>query len=426
MGESGKDAISPLDQHIGVTTYMKLTKIYTDTRSDKLIFCCDVETRSDSEGFTITFEISPILDLSLGTADPFVLPCLLMAMERREDLDIAVPVSARLFHSVRTLLVPVLGKMLSLDQNIRVRASKTTSEGYSNNLGVIAGFSGGIDSYAMLRDHYFEAPVPEYKLTHLLFNDVGSHNVRVKGQTEKGQEIYSNHLARIQCIANQLQLPLIRVRSNIDPLLRGGWRLGFGRTHTIRHVSIALLMQSICRQFYYASGFSYVDLNFCDVDDISRGDPVLLQLCSTESMDCLSVGGQYTRVEKTQIVADMPLAHQTLDVCWGQLSDKINCGRCSKCKRTILTLEILGKLQFFEKVFDLEAYYKERSAFIAQVLSSERTLLVEIRDLARSRGYRFPTRAHIQSYLSDLPFKKAIPASVKQAMKRLLTGNRDL
>ena len=59
------------------------------------------------------------------------------------------------------------------------------------------------------------------------------------------------------------------------------------------------------------------------------------------------MGLEYDRVEKTRIVSRMPLARRYLDVCVSRWD--INCGKCAKCLRTALVLEILGKLDRFRR-----------------------------------------------------------------------------
>ena len=46
-----------------------------------------------------------------------------------------------------------------------------------------------------------------------------------------------------------------------------------------------------------------------------------------------------------------------MDVCF----NFHNCGHCAKCYRTLLTLDLLGKVDKFKPVFDVETYKKNRS-----------------------------------------------------------------
>lgn len=51
-----------------------------------------------------------------------------------------------------------------------------------------------------------------------------------------------------------------------------------------------------------------------------------------------------SRMEKLKIVAGWDTAFQTFRVCLANVPDKLNCGRCEKCVRTMLELEALGVL----------------------------------------------------------------------------------
>ena len=154
-------------------------------------------------------------------------------------------------------------------------------------------------------------------------------------------------------------------------------------------------MQSFASKFLYASSYSYAHVFVAETTDMAHADPILLPLCSTESLDCASVGGHYTRPEKTDIVAQMPLARRALDVCWLPDGDTINCGHCEKCKRTLLTLEILGRLQDLAPLFNLAAWAAERDAYVLSIHASANPYHQEIVKLARARGYplKRPTRS---------------------------------
>ena len=76
-------------------------------------------------------------------------------------------------------------------------------------------------------------------------------------------------------------------------------------------------------------------------------------------------------------------------MCYGHDTLDTNCSVCPKCARTLLTLDILGKLDDFSGVFDIPKYRREvRRRLIAETIASESTNLFSRHqmDLARSRG----------------------------------------
>ena len=88
-----------------------------------------------------------------------------------------------------------------------------------------------------------------------------------------------------------------------------------------------------------------------------------------------------TRVEKTVNIADWKPAQENLQVCcW--LDDKRtnNCGKCNKCVRTLITLQLIGKRSLF-KTFpkDFNVRQIKRTPFIHD---GARIFLKDIYDLA--------------------------------------------
>ncbi|MGF1483459.1 MAG: hypothetical protein ACFBZ8_03745 [Opitutales bacterium] len=57
------------------------------------------------------------------------------------------------------------------------------------------------------------------------------------------------------------------------------------------------------------------------------------------------------RREKLAQIADDPLVQAHLRVCWANLTSDLNCGRCEKCIRTLLSLAVQGRLEAFAHSF---------------------------------------------------------------------------
>ncbi len=73
--------------------------------------------------------------------------------------------------------------------------------------------------------------------------------------------------------------------------------------------------------------------------------PLTDRLWSSEQVRIVHDGAEAARVEKIAgLLAQEPLAMQHLRVCTENDGGPDNCGRCSKCMRTMLTLHLLGRL----------------------------------------------------------------------------------
>lgn len=80
-------------------------------------------------------------------------------------------------------------------------------------------------------------------------------------------------------------------------------------------------------------------------DDESFGaHPLTDPLMSTGRTSFIHYGAEVTRFDKTVYIAGSDVVRRYLHVCWEDASDR-NCGRCEKCYRTQLTLDLLGARQ---------------------------------------------------------------------------------
>lgn len=86
---------------------------------------------------------------------------------------------------------------------------------------------------------------------------------------------------------------------------------------------------------------------------------MLVPLLRTESIEIIPEGSQYTRSEKTELIASWDLAQNHLNVCVNPLHGGKNCSCCmEKCMPTMFVLDTIGILKEYVKVFD-EKIYKE-------------------------------------------------------------------
>ncbi|MDA7760334.1 hypothetical protein N8935_08835, partial [Amylibacter sp.] len=98
--------------------------------------------------------------------------------------------------------------------------------------------------------------------------------------------------------------------------------------------------------------------------------PILLPIISSPNMKFTSFGGSYSRFEKIKIVSEFRLADKFLNVCTSRHAQRLqneNCSTCHKCMRTMLSLELLGKLEKFSNRFDLILYNKNKQNFIRKI-----------------------------------------------------------
>jgi hypothetical protein len=326
-------------------------------------------------------------DFISSNADAALAGLLIPAMLRGEDIEIEGNVSARLHYNLNGRMQALVRSVLPELKPVRITASSLTTseaEAEARPRGVATGFSGGIDSYCVVADHLLTDCSPHYRLTHLLYNDVGAHGAPGK---------FDFYFDKISKAAAPLGLPIIKVASNLADFYPA--HPTFQQTHTFRNAAVALLLQGGIGKFLYASTYQYADLKFAPSNDIAFADAAAVPLLSTESIETVSAGSEHTRVGKTLIVSQHPETYQTLDVCTGEDHSK-NCSTCFKCMRTMLTLDIAGKLNRYRDAFDLEKYRANRAWYIGHVLAADDPFSREIADFMRRENFPIPlaSRSH--------------------------------
>jgi len=72
--------------------------------------------------------------------------------------------------------------------------------------------------------------------------------------------------------------------------------------------------------------------------------PTTDPLFSSAALAVEHVAPGVTRLEKIRAIAAEPIVRRHLRVCWKNVGDRLNCGRCEKCVRTMLALDACGTL----------------------------------------------------------------------------------
>ena len=299
--------------------------------------------------------VSPRVDAAL-------VALLMPAMAAGRDIFVEGPVTDELVWSLRGEVQEVVRRVRpELSRvNIDVRHPVPPEDGAT---GVATGYSAGVDSYATLARHHFATDVPDsLRLTHLLYNNVGSH-----GHGDDGLALYRKRLELVRPSALSTGLPLIDVNSNIDEF-HLAVRMAFQPSHTMRNAAVAHLLSAGVRYYLYASSMPYERVAVAPRFDVSFADPILLPLLSTSSLTLRSSGSDMGRATKVALIAEVPHTYAHLDVCV-RSTDGTNCAECPKCQRTMLTLELLGVFDRYRAVFRTPQNPNWREDFIVEALT---------------------------------------------------------
>jgi len=349
----------------------------------------------DGEDKELWFEVDAAYSdyLATDTLDAFVLASILPAILRRKNIQLRGAMSSKLYYNLAHHLIPLLSDYLDKPRVVKLIPGKLLTAHEKKGDGVISGFSGGIDSFFNYYNHSGDRSPKEFHITHFVFNNIGSHG---QDSADDARAIFATRYARLKRLMQIENKPFIAVDSNLDEFIG----LNFEQTYTIRNAVVSLLMQNVIGKAIYASSNTYSDTKIKVGNDMSKLDAVVIPLFGTERLESILDGAQLTRVEKTTQMTNIDARIKYLDVCItpeDAPEDCVNCSACTKCLRTITTLDVQGTLGLFSRVFVLERYSMLKNIYLIEVLSSRAALAREVKDFIRQEKYPVPRAVRIIS-----------------------------
>lgn len=341
-----------------------LEQPYLENNGDFTRLVCDIQ--EDEKKKQVFFEVENkwAQYLCYERADAFLIGILNYAMRFKHDIVCKAPVTEELLYNINEYLVPSLAINDSKLYPIKITAPVEV-EPMPNAGGVGTGVSCGVDSFHCIHNHY-NSQYKGQNLTHLCINSVGSFH---RGYTKYGIDRARDDVRRrAKAVADDLGLPLIISNSNI----KQEFDIYFEHSHTYYSMFAVYCMQKLWKVYYYASTytFAYFNLKNSSKKDTAYYELLSLQCFSTHNLRLYSEGSTKDRLEKTRAIVDDKLAQKYLHVC---CTKGYNCGTCLKCRRTLLTLDILGKLDDFRESFDIDYYKAHRNEYLDWLYENGRT-----------------------------------------------------
>jgi hypothetical protein len=334
------------------------------------------------------------------SADAALLSMLIPAMIAGENIHLEGAVSEKLYWNLTHRYQSILRSTIPGLRKVEIfPASFTRTD--CGNTGVAAGFSGGVDAFCTVADHYFKQDVLSgYRLTHLLFNNVNSHT---PAGSKDRLRLYEQRCRSLEPVADEIGLPIVFINSNQG--LFFPCEYNFNHTCSPRHIAATLILQKGIGKFLFSSSGTYEEVSVAP-PFICFSDAVSVPMLSTGNMEVISVGNEYTRVEKMLKISEFAVVRNSLDVCVAGTQPG-NCTACEKCFRTLITLEIAGLLNKFSGCFNLEAFHRKKKHYYAAIIrgAKPRTYAKEILDYAKEKNFRFPLSA-VFSAKFDQPFHR--------------------
>lgn len=257
------------------------------------------------------------------SAGPFLAACLIPAMALGQPMEIEGPVSAKLLRATDSIQNIFRNWFPELT---RIPISAAVVEPKSRQRGGRVGcfFSGGVDSLYTFFKHEQEIATLVY--VHGFDVKLDDHALRKKVTDA------------LQAFSAQTGKQIIEVETNLRELTDpyGAWG---EKVHGAALGSVALLLDQVLERMFVPSTNSFAEL-------FPWGShPLVDPLWSSEAIEIVHDGCEASRFEKVAAIANDARALSTLRVCWENRDGAYNCGRCEKCLRTMVSLEILRALE---------------------------------------------------------------------------------
>ena len=269
-------------------------------------------------------------------ASPFVPPLLLLAMWWRTDLHVEGPVSPRLIATVaraKAVLRSWHPELADVPVSVAEERAPAPSAEATGCF-----FTGGVDSWYSVLQSVEGAPEPaDPPLRWLVYRPTADfaefRNPRA-WNPDYVRRVREPEIERARAGAARTGCELAVVDTNVRAVLEPhrGW--GYSHGSILSGAGLAI-GQGVSRLLIGST----VPLGRL----VSLGShPLLDPLWSTERTEIVHHGAGASRTQKLRFLAERPIALERLKVC--TRPGEKNCGRCSKCTRTMVGLHIAGAL----------------------------------------------------------------------------------
>ncbi len=288
------------------------------SRTDYILSRISIRQRN----YTLFFKVKGLKPI--WRAEAFIALTLLPAMQLGVDIDCPYVLSEMFYENLKK----VQDILISWHSNLKpitIRNATLSKQKSPPQAKHALFFTGGLDSsYSLLKNNK--------SLDDLIF--VNGFDVSLKNTM-----LFNKIHPVLKSIASHKNKRFIIVHSNARDFLETFMQFDWTDTHGLALASVAHICSSVYSHVYISASLPYRYLQ------PYGSHPLLDPLWSTESLQLIHDGCEKDRVEKARYIASDEQILNSLRVCWENPDNAYNCGRCEKCTRTMVQLEIAGVLE---------------------------------------------------------------------------------
>ncbi|MBU1118735.1 hypothetical protein KKH43_02565 [Patescibacteria group bacterium] len=273
-------------------------------------------------------------------SEGFAVALLLLAMYVGEDIKVKGNFSPRLLYGLKEYQKYFCFWYKNTVSEVAIVSDALVESNRQENF-VLSAFSGGIDSYYTLLSHLGDTVNPFDRITHCLY----VHGFDIEINDTCG---YDQMMRRFAPFFKEIGVQLIPVSTNIRNDFYGGELTWGDFAHGASLLSMPILFDGYFSRFYIPATHTYAD------SYPWGSNPLIDHYISTESLETFHDGIEVTRTEKTRKISERQETYERVRVCIKQPErDLMNCCRCRKCVRTMITLKLMGVLSEYKRSFPL-------------------------------------------------------------------------
>ena len=187
-------------------------------------------------------------------SDAFVLPMILRAVKTHQDIVVESSMSEKLFYNLNDSVLYAVTKAHEKKYGkqegiVKVKCDNLISCDY-HPTAVGTGCSLGVDSFTVLKHHFFNKECPNsYRITHLTLFNAGAFGSR---DVEGARRSFEKEIKKTKEFADSIGLPLVWVDSNVRSFFP---ELSFDYCVEYLNMGIVLSMQKLWKIYLYASAY---------------------------------------------------------------------------------------------------------------------------------------------------------------------------
>ena len=362
---------------------IRLGKLCTKEYGDKIRLCCNIN--KDNSDYELWLEVDKEYGeyLTYERSDSFVSIMLYCAMKNGYDIVCETPMTEQLHFQITEILIPTVCEAIPEFHKISITCptesfpiSKKCKPG-----GVGTALSCGVDSlYTILRHE--KNIDSSFDITHFTFFYAGSSGVKGMDRT-----LLEERLSHVRKFAIKKGKPLVFVDSNIPEYFND---YDYLASVAYKCMGFVLALQKLFRYYFFSSSYKITEFHI-SAEACDYYDRLIAQCMSFAGLTFEIGGNGVSRGDKEEYLSNRPEVYDSLNIC---NKYSYNCCKCEKCIRTISSLYAIGKLDRFDKVFDIEKFLNNKTYYFAIMIADGREWYLDTLKKIRKNGERIPIMSY--------------------------------